>query len=121
MIDFKNTTYFVRRTEKDEVIKILKKHSEYRGFDDKHVFKNKGLEQENYYLLWEQIDKIFKDYRGSNTIYLDNRYITKLKIWRHPWLVGLAEVYTNDYYVRRNLQPLLPELKKIDKPLMKVE
>lgn len=43
MIDFKNTTYFVRRTEKDEVIKILKKHSEYKGFDDKYVFKNVSL------------------------------------------------------------------------------
>lgn len=121
MIDFKNTTYFVKRSEKDEVIKILKKHSEYKGFDDKYVFKNKGLDQDKYYLLWEQIDKIFRDYKGSNTIYLDNRYITKLKIWCHPWLVRLAEVYTNDYYVRRNLQPLLPELKKIDKQLMKVE
>ena len=32
MIDFKNNTYTVTQAEKAEVIKILKRHPEYRGF-----------------------------------------------------------------------------------------
>ena len=121
MIDFYNNTYFVKRSEKDVVIEILKRHPEYRGFDGGAMFNNRGLDQDNHDLLWEQIDKRFNDYEGSNTLYLDNEYLKKSKIRRHPWLIGLAEVYTNNAYVRHNPQPLLSELKKIDRQLMKVE
>ena len=44
MIDFYNSTYFVRRTEKDVVIKILKKHPEYRGFGGKYEFNQRGID-----------------------------------------------------------------------------
>ena len=47
MIDFSKNTYFVKRTEKDEVIKILKRHPEYRGFDGISMFNNAGLYQGN--------------------------------------------------------------------------
>ena len=43
MIDFSKNTYFVKRIEKDEVIKILKRHPEYRGFDGISMFNNGGL------------------------------------------------------------------------------
>ena len=33
MIDFSKNTYFVKRIEKDEVNKILKRHPEYRGYN----------------------------------------------------------------------------------------
>lgn len=33
MLDFYNNTYFVIRTEKDDVNKILKRHPEYRGYN----------------------------------------------------------------------------------------
>ena len=69
----------------------------------------------------EKIDKRFNDYEGSNTLYLDNEYLKTSKIRRHPWLIGLAEVYTNNEYVRHNPQPLLPELKKIDRQLIRIE
>ena len=39
MIDFYNNTYFVKRSEKDVVIEILKRHPEYRGFDGRAMFK----------------------------------------------------------------------------------
>jgi len=121
MIDFSKNTYFVKRIEKDEVIKILKRHPEYRGFDGISMFNNGGLYQDNYTLLWKQIEENFKYYTSSNIQYLDNEYITDSKIKQHPWLIGLAEVYTNDEYVQHEPQPLLPELKKIDRQLMKVE
>ena len=121
MIDFSKNTYFVKRTEKDEVIKILKRHPEYRGFDGISMFNNAGLYQGNYNLLWEQIEDNFTFYKRSNIQYLDNEYITDSKIKQHPWLIGLAEVYTNDESVQHTPQPLLPELKKIDRQLMRIE
>lgn len=121
MIDFYNNTYFVRRTEKDTVIEILKRHPEYRGFGSQYMFNNRGLEQDNHDLLWEQIDALFRYYQDSSIVYLDNEYINTSKILQHPWLMGLAEVYTNDECVQHDPQSLLPELKKIDRQLMKVE
>lgn len=121
MIDFYNNTYFVKRTEKDEVIKILKRHPEYRSFQGEYEFNDCGLNQDNYDCLWEHIDILFCDYFDDDTIYLDNEYITPSEIQQHSWLVGLAEIYTNEDCVQHNPQPLLPELKKIDRQLMRVE
>ena len=121
MIDFYNSTYFVRRTEKDAVIKILKKHPEYRGFGGKFEFNQRGIDQDNYDFLWKQIDDTFNDYSDEEFVYLDNEYITDSNIRHQPWLIGLAEVYTNDDYVQHKPKPLLPELKKLGKQLMKVE
>jgi hypothetical protein len=121
MIDFYNNTYVVRRTEKDVVIKILKKHPEYRGFGGKYEFNQRGIDQDNYDFLWKQIDDTFNDYSDEEFVYLDNEYITDSNIRHQPWLIGLAEVYTNDDYVQHKPKPLLPELKKLGKQLMKVE
>lgn len=121
MIDFSKNTYFVKRTEKDAVIEILKRHPEYRGFDSLSTFNNVGLYKNNYNLLWEQLEDNFNYYTSANIQYLDNEYITDSKIRQHPWLIGLAEVYTNNECVQHTPQPLLPELKKIDRQLMKVE
>lgn len=120
MIDFKNNTYFVRQTEKDEVIEILKKYPQYRGFEAGYVFESYGFEKDSYDLLWQQIDEQCQ-YSDINIIYLDNEYITDSNIRQHPWLIGLAEVYSNDDYVQHKPKPLLPELKKIDRQLMRVE
>ena len=120
MIDFYNNTYFVRRCEKDEVIDILKRHPEYRGFEAGYVFASYGFEKDSYDLLWQQIDEQFQ-YSDVNITYLDNEYITESNIRHYSWLVELAEVYTNDEYIQHDPQPLLPELKKIDRQLMKVE
>ena len=121
MIDFSKNTYFVKRTEKDEVIKILKRHPEYRGFSGPSMLNTRGLNQDKHVLLWEQIEKQFELFRSATIQYLDNEYIKKSTILQHPWLVGLAEVYTSKDCVQHYPQPLLPELKKIDRQLMKVE
>ena len=120
MIDFKNNTYTVTQAEKAEVIEILKKHPEYRGFGAGYVFESYGFEKDSYDLLWQQIDEQCQ-YSDINIIYLDNEYITESNIQHHSWLIRLAEVYTNEDCVQHNPQPLLPELKKIDKQLMKVD
>ena len=120
MIDFKNNTYTVTQAEKAEVIEILKKHPEYRGFEAGYVFESYGFEKDSYDLLWQQIDEQCQ-YSDINIIYLDNEYITDSNIRQHPWLIGLAEVYSNDDYVQHKPKPLLPELKKLGKQLMKVE
>ena len=124
MIDFYNNTYFVRRTEKDVVIKILKKHPEYRGFRGGFIFHDCGLNQYEYDYLWETVDSIFSDYSdesAGDTIYLDNEYITQSQAQHNPWLVGLAEVYTNEDCVQHDPQPLLPILKKIDNPSIRMD
>ena len=120
MIDFKNNTYTVTQVEKAEVIEILKKHPEYRDFEAGYVFESYGFEKDSYDLLWQQIDEQCQ-YSDINIIYLDNEYITDSNIRQHPWLIGLAEVYTNEDCVQHNPQPLLPELKKIDRQLIIIE
>ena len=121
MIDFYNNTYVVRRTEKDVVIKILKKHPEYRGFGGKYEFNQRGIDKDNYDFLWKQIDDTFNDYSDEEFVYLDNEYITQSQIQQHSWLVGLEEIYTNEDCVQHNPQPLLHELKKIDRQLIIIE
>ena len=121
MIDFSKNTYFVKRTEKDAIIKILKRHPEYRGFNGLSMLNNRGFNIDNHMLLWEQIEEHFKFFRSAAIRYLDNEYIKKSTIQQQPWLVGLAEVYTSKDCVQYDPQPLLSELKKIDRQLMKVE
>lgn len=94
MIDFYNNTYVVRRTEKDVVIKILKKHPEYRGFGGKYEFNQRGIDKDNYDFLWKQIDDTFNDYSDEEFVYLDNEYITQSQIQQHSWLVGLLRPST---------------------------
>jgi len=121
MIDFSKNTYFVKRTEKDAIIKILKQHPEYRGFNGLSMLNNRGFNIDNHMLLWEQIEEQFKLFRSAAILYLDNEYIKKSTIQQHPWLVGLAEVYNGKGCVQYDPQPLLPELKKLYPALIKVE
>lgn len=121
MIDFSKNTYFVKRIEKDEVVEILKRHPKYRGFIGPAMINSYGFEQDNYDLLWEQIEKQFELFRSATILYLDNEYIKKSTILQHPWLVGLAEAYTSKECVQYDPQPLLPLLMRDDKLLMKVE
>ena len=85
------------------------------------MLNNRGFNQDNHMLLWEQIEEQFKLFRSATILYLDNEYIKKSTILQHPWLVGLAEVYNGKECVQYDPQPLLPELKKIDNPLMIIE
>ena len=98
----------------------MKKHPEYRGFEAGYIFESYGFEKDSYDLLWQQIDEQCQ-YSDINIIYLDNEYITESNIQHHSWLIGLAEVYTNEDCVQHNPQPLLPELKKIDRQLIIIE
>ena len=92
MIDFYNNTYFVKRSEKDVVIEILKRHPEYRGYNGDAMINSYG-----------------------------NDYITMSMIQQHPWLIELSDVYINENCVKHDPQPLLPRLIQIDRQLMKVE
>ena len=121
MLDFYNNTYFVTRTEKDDVIKILKRHPEYRGYNGDAMINSYGFEQDKYESLWKQIDKRFNDYDSCNLLFLDNDYITMSMIQQHPWLIELSDVYINETCVKHDPQPLLPRLIQIDRQLMKVE
>jgi hypothetical protein len=121
MIDFSKNTYFVKRTEKDEVIKILKRHPEYRGFQGEYEFHHNGHHKDNYNYLWKHIDDLFCCYTSEETIYCDNEYITQSQIQQHSWMIGLAEVYPNEDCVQHDPQPLLPILKKIDQQLIRIE
>lgn len=55
MIDFSKNTYFVKRTEKDAVIEILKRHPEYRGFNGLSMLNNRGLSQDNHIMILKVI------------------------------------------------------------------
>lgn len=65
-----------------EVIEILKKHPEYRGFEAGYIFESYGFEKDSYDLLWQQIDEQCQ-YSDINIIYLDNEYITESNIQHH--------------------------------------
>ena len=121
MLDFYNNTYFVKRTEKDAVIEILKRHPEYRGYNGDAMINSYGFEQDKYDSLWKLINEYFDEYEESNVIFLDNGYITMSMIQQHPWLIELSDVYINENCVKHDPQSLLPQLIQIDRPLMKVE
>ena len=119
MLNFHKNTYFVNYDDRDEVINILKKYPEYKGFTADCYWDDRTF-KDHYTPIWSELEHRFAE-DGNVSLYLDNEYITESNIQHHSWLIGLAEVYTNEDCVQHNPQPLLPELKKIDRQLMKVE
>lgn len=119
MLNFHKNTYFVNYDDRDEVINILKKYPEYKGFTatcdwDDRTFKD------HYTPLWSELEHRFAE-DGNVRLYLDNEYITDTLIAKNPNVVKIAEVYTNRVFAQHAPKNLLSDLQQLAKPLIKVE
>ena len=119
MLNFYKNTYIVNYDDRHEVINLLKQYPEYKGFTADCYWDDRTF-KDHYTPLWSELEHRFAE-DGNVSLYLDNEYITESNIQHHSWLIGLAEVYTNEDCVQHNPQPLLPELKKIDRQLIIIE
>lgn len=119
MIDFYNNTYFVKRSEKDVVIEILKRHPEYRGFSgSKDMYLNK-CDFEKYKSLWQVLEDWLE--RFDITAYLGNEFLTTKMISKNSDMIRLTEVFGNPRYAKHKPQPLLPYLRQIDNKLIRMD
>ena len=119
MIDFKNNTYTVTQAEKAEVIKILKRHPEYRGFSCSNDMYLNKCDFEKYKLLWQVLENWLD--RFDITAYLGNEFLTAKMIDKNSDMIRLTEVFGNPRYAKHTPQPLLPYLRQIDKQLIRMD
>lgn len=119
MIDFKNNTYTVTQTEKAEVIKILKRHPEYKGFTGSTDMIVNKCNFEKYDCLWQALEAWLD--RFDITAYLENEFLTTEMISKNSDMIRLTEVFGNPRYAKHKPQPLLPYLRQIDNKLIRIE
>ena len=119
MIDFKNNTYTVTQAEKAEVIKILKRHPEYKGFTGTTDMYLNKCDFEKYRLLWSVLDDWLD--RFDITAYLGNEFLTSKMISKNSNMIRLTEVFGNPRYAKHEPQPLLPYLRQIDNKLIRMD
>ena len=120
MLDFYNNTYYIAKGELPEVIEILKRHSEYKGYKIRTDMDINGFNLDKYDTLWQLLED-YADVFASKKIYLDNSWLTAKMVNQNLDMIRLTQAYCNGKYTMHNPQSLITTLKYLDRQVLILE